>query len=64
MDIQLHDQGSLIGFQPMTDAGYEFMDKHVHTESWQWMGPVLYVDARMARDLMQGMIDHGLELGA
>ena len=63
MDIQLHDGGSLIGFQPMTDAAYEFMDEQVQAESWQWMGPILWVDVRLARDLMQGMIDHGLELG-
>ena len=64
MDIQLHDQGTLIGFQPVTDAAYEFIDEYVHTESWQWMGSVLWIDQRVARDLMQGMVDHGLELGA
>jgi hypothetical protein len=63
-DIQLHDGGSMIGFQPRTDAAYEFMDEHVHSESWQWLGPILWVDHRMARDLMQAMVDNDLELGA
>jgi hypothetical protein len=63
MDVRLHDQGSLIGFQPVTDSAYEFMYDQVESAGWQWLGAVLWVDQRLARDLMQGMIDHGLELG-
>jgi hypothetical protein len=63
MDVKLHDGGSLIGFQPVTDTGYAFIDEQVEAANWQWLGAILWVDYRLARDLMQGMIDHGLELG-
>ena len=63
-DIRLHDQGSLIGFQPITEQAQDWFRLNVETEDWQWLGSILWVDHRLARDLMQAIIDNGLELGA
>jgi len=64
MDVRLFDHGSIIGFAPMTDYAEHWFSSNVASESWQWMGGCLMVDARLARDLIQGLIDSGLELGA
>lgn len=64
MDVRLFDHGSIIGFAPMSEHAEEWFTDNVETSDWQWMGGCLMVDARLARDLMQGIVDAGLELGA
>ena len=59
-DVTLLDQGSLIGFKPISDAAQEWFADNVHSEDWQWFGEVLWVDQRLARDLIAGIIDAGL----
>jgi len=49
------DQGSMIGFYPHSKEAKQFIDENVHAESWQWLGPILWVDHRMACDLYTGL---------
>ena len=64
IDVRLSDEGSLIGFTPISEAAQDWFRLHVEAEDWQWMGDTLWIDHRFARDLMQGIVDDGLELGA
>ena len=41
MDVQIHNEGSMIGFRPMSEAAQAWFDENVASESWQWLGNVL-----------------------
>lgn len=51
LDVALINQGSLIGFMPVSDAAKQWFQENVSSEDWQWFGNVLWVDHRHARDL-------------
>lgn len=59
-DFRIHDQGSVVGIEPISDDARAWMDANVASESWQWMGSVLYGDARMIPPVVDGMINDGL----
>jgi len=67
-DVVLHDQGTLVGFTPVSKPARKWFKAHVHSETWQWtdpMNPTLWVDQRLARDLIDGIInDAGLTVEA
>ncbi len=63
MDVRIVDDGSVIGLTPLTPAAQEFFDT-IETESWQWMGPTLWVDHRTVEALVVGMLSEGLEVGS
>lgn len=58
-DFNINDGSSIVSITPLTARAREWMDENVHTESWQWMGPTLAVDARMAQDLIDGIGNEG-----
>lgn len=60
-DLKVTDHGSVVQFFPLTDAGEAFL-KNIHTEGWQWMGNSLVVDHRAARNVVEAIINEGLEL--
>ncbi len=64
MDVRIVNDGSVIGFTPLTPAAQEFFDERIETESWQWMGPTLWVDHRTVEALVDGMLSEGLEVGS
>lgn len=59
VDFVVTDQGTVIGFQPLTDGARQWTDEHVHSEPWQWMGNILWVDHRMAGGLLDGIESEG-----
>jgi hypothetical protein len=59
-DIQLINEGNLVGFKARTDAGSDWLRDEVHAEPWQFLGSVLYVDHRMASPLIEAAICDGL----
>ena len=61
-DVLVENHGSVFVFTPLTAAAREFVEEHVHLESYQWLGASFAVEHRYARDLAQGMIDDGLEV--
>lgn len=63
-DFQVIDKGSVVGFAPQTDAAQDFLDEHVHVESWQWLGNFFYADHRPAQDLLDGIAAEGLTVEA
>lgn len=61
VDLQIINQGSLVGFRYMSTDAHAFLTgDEVVSEGWQWMGNTLYVDHRLAPVLMDGCIEHGL----
>lgn len=58
-DFEVHDHGSLIGIAPMTQECRQWIDDSVEYEGWQWMGNVLWIEARCAEALIEGMIEAG-----
>lgn len=63
-DIQLHNEGSLVGFLPLTEEGRTWLREEVQAEAWQFLGGALYVDHRMASPLIEAACDDGLILTA
>ena len=61
-DVLIRNEGTIIQIIPETEAAKEWIDENVHSEPWQWLGPTLCVDHRMAGPLIEGMADAGLEL--
>ena len=59
-DIQLRNEGGLVGFVPITDAGRDWLNDEVQAEPWQFLGRVLYVDCRMAAPLIEAAVTDGL----
>ena len=59
-DVQVVDHGSVVTFQALTDVARSWMDEHVVSEPWQWLGSALAVDHRLAGQLIEGMYEAGL----
>ena len=56
------NEGSLIGFQPMTADAKTFFADRVHSEPWQWMGPTLWAKRRMTDMLAIAITAEGLTM--
>lgn len=61
-DVQVLNEGSVIGLLPQSPAAQDWIDSNLETEGWQWLGPTLWVDHRMAGNIIDGMINDGLEV--
>jgi len=59
-DVTVIDQGTLVGFTPVSDLAQEWFADNVASEGWQWMGPTLWVDHRLAQRLLEGILGEGL----
>jgi hypothetical protein len=59
-DIQIINSGSVVGFQPNTEAGRAWINDEVQAEPWMFMGRVLYVDHRQAAALIEAAICDGI----
>lgn len=61
-DFRITDEGSLVGFKPVSEAALDWITENVESEPWQWMGTYLWVDHRMAQPLLDGIIAAGFEV--
>ena len=61
-DIRIIDDGSLIGFKPVSEECLDWINENVESAGWQWMGNTLWVDHRMAGPLLDGIIAAGFEV--
>jgi hypothetical protein len=62
MDVRTINQGTMIGFAPVTTAAEEWLEANVVSKDSQWLCGFLWVDYRYASDLMLGLIDAGFDL--
>ena len=61
-DIVFSDQGSVIVFTPVTEAGTQWFEENVAWESWNQVGPSIVADHRPARAILEGLLDAGLRV--
>lgn len=61
-DVQVTDQGSVVLFRPLTDAGLRFIKQRLWGQSFTGEHGVLVVESRYAADLAAGMREAGLKL--
>lgn len=61
-DVIVENHGSIFVVQPLTAAGREWIEEHVQSEPYQWLGGGLCVEHRYVAGLVDGMIDAGLEV--
>lgn len=59
-DIKIRDEGSIVLFDPQTDAAREWIKDNVPEP--MYFGKALVVEHRYADDLAQGMISDGLDV--
>jgi hypothetical protein len=61
-DVLIENEGTIVMFQPVTDAARDWFAENVQTEGWQWFGPRLAVDHRTAGSLITGLLSEGFNL--
>jgi len=59
-DVTLHNGGSVVGFTPTSTAAQDWFQQYVLSEDWQWLGSTLWVDQRLARDLIDEIVNSDL----
>jgi len=59
-DVTIGLEGTLVTFTPETDEARRFFREEVCSEGWQWLGPTLAVDHRLASDLVEAAEEAGL----
>lgn len=61
-DLSFCCDGSVTTVTVQSTAGMEWVDEHVQTESWQWLGERTFgVESRYAPDLLTAAQLDGLE---
>jgi len=62
-DIEIQNEGTIVLFTPMSDAGRAWMTEYLpEPEPWQMLGGQSYaVEHRYAYDIVQGIEYAGLE---
>ena len=62
MDFRVTKQGTVWSFEPLTDAAKEFTAT-LGLEGWQWLGNTFNLDARLANNLLFGLVEEeGFEI--
>ena len=61
VDVLVHPSlGSIAQLEPVTDAGRDWINENVETESYQWMGGRLCIEPRHMDALIEGLSEAGL----
>ena len=63
LDVELRDEGTLLVFSPLTDAGRHWCREWLPFDCPRWAGGYV-VEHRFADDIIYGMTCDGLEVGA
>lgn len=56
-DVKVHDQGSVVQFEVVSDAAKVWVAEHLEIEGWQWMGNRFAVDRRYVDPIVAMMED-------
>lgn len=59
-DFTIYSEGSLVGIQKHTPAAEDWVDENLESESWQWLGNILWIDHRLAQNIVDGIINDDL----
>jgi hypothetical protein len=60
IDVRIENHGSLVGVQPISAAGRNWINENVASEPWQWFGGALMVEHRYAGAIVAGLNESGL----
>ena len=60
-DFWILPQGTLTLVRPLTQRANEWIRRHVRDDS-QWFGPALVIEQRYVANLLNGMIQDGLQI--
>lgn len=63
-DIRVVDEGSVVLFQPETDAAQRWLKANLVSEGWQWMGRSLAVQSSYAANIIDGARSDGLTVAS
>lgn len=61
-DVRITNCGSIVQFEPVSQAARDWFDANVQSEGWQWLGNRLSVDLHYATALAIGIEDAGLTI--
>jgi len=61
-DFQVVNSGSVVVFTPQTPQAKQWVADHLPLESWQWLGQSFVIDQRYAFDILDGIVNDGLEV--
>ena len=61
-DITIVNHGTLAMVHALTKRAKFWLQDNVGTESWQWFGNAVAVEPRYVGDLVDGMVESGLEV--
>lgn len=61
-DFHVRSHGSIWTFEPMTERAKSFVRTDLDVQGWQWLGPALGVDHRLANDLIASLEGEGFVL--
>lgn len=59
-DIRIIRSGSMIGLHMLSDRAEAWVDDNVDSKPYQWMGKILWADARFGETVIEGMQAAGL----
>lgn len=62
VDIRVQDEGTILLFWPISDAGAEWINDHLDPEGLRW-GGARVVEHRYAQDIIDGAREDGLVFG-
>lgn len=61
VDVEVINHGTIVSFIPLTPDGRGWIQQ-LQTEPWQWLGNSLNVDHRNAGNIVEAMVEDGLEV--
>ena len=61
-DIRVQNEGTVVQFEPVSDAGMRWLKEQVVSEGWQWLGRTLVVQHSYAEALVARMREDGLQV--
>lgn len=62
MDATVEPQGSIVLIRPLTDEARDWLKDNVDRNSYQPYWPVVVAEPRYVEDLIDGMVEAGLQV--
>ena len=63
IDVEIDRDGTMFTFTILSEQAMHWVNEHVQTEYWQWLGPRrLVLDHHFAGPVYDGMLDADLEV--
>lgn len=60
VDFIIVDNGSIVSFNPKTQAAKDWVSEKLSLESWHWLGNAFLIERRFACPIIDGIQNDGL----